>query len=215
MVDKVEFSSLIVGTMRLGIWGAELSIKEQEAFVEACIEMDCLDFDLADIYGDYTSEEEIGKILKHRPDLSDKMQITTKCGIKMVCNNRPAHRVKSYDSSRKHIVESVEGSLTALNRENIDILLLHRPDYLMDPQEIAETFMRLKDQGKVLHFGVSNFSTYQFDRLHKLFPLVTNQVEFSLLQNGALDEGTLEQCMDYDLRPTAWSPLGEVRYLIQ
>jgi len=208
MPERVDFSKIIIGTMRLGKWGAKLAVKEQEAYIESCLEMDCVDFDLADIYGDYTSEMEIGVVLKGRPDLSERMRITTKCGIKMVCDARPSHKVKSYDSSRKHIVESVERSLEALHREHIDILLLHRPDYLMEPQEIAETFMRLKDQGKVMHFGVSNFTVQQFHRLHNLFPLVTNQVELSLFQTKALEDGTLEQCMDNSLQPTIWSPLG-------
>jgi predicted oxidoreductase len=136
------------------------------------------------------------------------MRITTKCGIKLVSENRPEHRIKSYDLSKDHIKQSVESSLLALHTDYIDTLLLHRPDYLLNPHEIAESFTALKKEGKVKYFGVSNFSVSQFDLLQAIFPLCTHQVEISLLHREAFENGILDQCQKWGIRPTAWSPLG-------
>ena len=174
-------SQFIVGTMRLGKWGVNMSSFEIEKFIEGCLENELLDFDHADIYGSYSTEADFGAVLKIRSDLRDKIRITTKCGIKMVSENRPKHEIKSYDLTKKHIKISVENSLKALQRDYIDTLLLHRPDFLIDPHDIADAFTELKKEGKVNHFGVSNFSTSQFDLLHTIFPLKTHQVEISLL----------------------------------
>ena len=126
---------------------------------------------------------------------------------------RPAHASKSYDSSRAHVVASVENSLSALRTDRIDLLLIHRPDLLADPDELAATFRSLREQGKVLHFGVSNHSARQFAMLHKRCPLVTNQIELSPLQMAALGDGTLAQAADLGLRPMIWSPLAGGRLL--
>ena len=204
----MKFSPLIIGTMRLGAWGEKMNLSEQERFIDQCVELGLIDFDHADIYGCYTTENEFGQILKRRKDLQQKIQITTKCGIKLICEERPSHKIKSYDASAAHIIASTENSLKELGVESIDLLLLHRPDYLMHPQEISEAFAKLKQQGKVQNFGVSNFSTSQFDLIHKATPLLTNQMEVSITQRNAFDDGTLDQCMQYGIRPTAWSPLG-------
>ena len=206
--QSFQFSPLIVGCMRLGAWGAQLPTTGLQAFIEDCVEMGLCDFDHADIYGHYTTEEEFGKVLKTQPQLREQLRITTKCGIKLITKNRPAHRLKSYDLSKSHILESVDSSLKELQTEYIDILLLHRPDFLLDPSEIASAFEQLKTAGKVRHFGVSNFSTSQFDLLHNFTPLMTNQVEISALHLNAFQDGTLDQCQKLDIRPTAWSPLG-------
>lgn len=194
--------------MRLGKWGSNFSTKEYEEFIESCISLKLIDFDHADIYGDYTTEHEFGQVIKSRPDLRKNLRIITKCGIKMKTANRPEHVVKSYDLSKSHIKKSVEASLKNLHTDFIDLLLLHRPDYLMDPNEIAEAFTELKKEGKVLNFGVSNFTPSQFDLLNSITPLFTNQIEVSLLQRKAFEDGTLDQCMKLGVVPTAWSPLG-------
>ncbi len=204
----VKISPIIVGTMRLGAWGAQFSTADYERFIDACLDLGINDFDHADIYGHYTTESEFGAVLKKRPDLRSKVQLTTKCGIRLVSENRPAHRIKSYDSSKEHIVASVEESLKALSVEQIDIFLLHRPDYLMHPHEIATAFEQLKKAGKVRAFGVSNFTASQFDLLHSFTPLVTNQVEASILHLDAFGDGTLDQCLKHGVVPTAWSPFG-------
>lgn len=201
-------SPYIIGTMRLGTWGSNLSTADYERFIEGCMELNLIDFDHADIYGHYTTEEDFGKVLKTRKDLRSKMRITTKCGIKLVSENRSEHGLKSYDLSASHIEASVNKSLASLHTDYLDVLLLHRPDYLFDPHEIAEVFTKLKKEGKVLAFGVSNFSPSQFDLLHSLTPLVTNQVEISLLHRNAFEDGTLDQCQKLKVVPSAWSPLG-------
>ncbi|UII78189.1 aldo/keto reductase family oxidoreductase [Flagellimonas sp. CMM7] len=207
-LTKDSISPYIIGTMRLGTWGSNLSTPEYEHFIEGCLDLGFIDFDHADIYGHYTTEKDFGHVLKSRKDLRQKMRITTKCGIKLVSENRPEHKIKSYDLTTDHIEASVEKSLASLQTDYIDVMLLHRPDYLIDPYEIAEVFSKLKKEGKVLAFGVSNFSPSQFDLLNSLTPLVTNQVEISLLQRNAFEDGTLDQCQKLKVIPAAWSPLG-------
>lgn len=205
---SIEFSPLIIGTMRLGEWGANFSLKELEYFVDQCIDMGIKDFDHADIYGGYTEEARFGQVLKKRPELRKKIQLTTKSGIKLVSPNRPNHRIKSYNSTKEHIISSAENSLKMLGTDYLDLFLIHRPDFLMAPQELAEAFEKLKIEGKVSYFGVSNFTASQFDMLNHFTPLVTNQIEVSLLHLNAFQDGTLDQCLKYDITPTAWSPLG-------
>jgi len=207
-LTKENVSPLIIGTMRLGTWGSKLSTQAYEEFIEGCLELDLIDFDHADIYGDHTTEEDFGKVFKNQPNLREKLRITTKCGIKMVAANRPDHRIKSYDLSKSYIIASVERSLQNLHTDYIDVLLLHRPDYLLDPSDIAEAFAQLKKDGKVHSFGVSNFTPSQFDLLNSATPLVTNQIEVSLLHRNAFEDGTLDQCVKTGTIPAAWSPLG-------
>lgn len=206
--SPINFSPFIIGTMRLGAWGVRMNSQELERFIDECLDLGLNDFDHADIYGHYTSETEFGTVLKRRPDLKSKVQITTKCGINLVCDHRPQYRIKSYDSSKAHILASAEHSLQALGLDSIDLLLLHRPDYLMNPHDIAEAFAILKKAGKVKHFGVSNFSAAQFDMLNSFTPLVNHQIEISLLHKNAFDDGTLDQCLKHRITPTAWSPFG-------
>lgn len=206
--EKIEFSPVIVGTMRLGSWGVNMSTEELEKFIDACLDLGLSDFDHADIYGHYVEEENFGKVLARRPEIRSKIQITTKCGIKLVCNNRPDHKIKSYDATKEHILWSAENSLKKLNVDVLDVLLIHRPDFIMNPAEIAEAFTQLEKEGKVKHFGVSNFTPSQFELLHSYIPLVTNQVEISVLHRNAFEDGMLDQCLRHSITPTAWSPFG-------
>lgn len=206
--SEISFSPIIIGTMRLGEWGSNFNTDELEKFMDACLDLGLNDFDHADIYGHYTEEARFGKVIKRRPDLKSKIQITSKCGIRLLTPNRPEHQIKSYDSSKKHIIWSAENSLKELGVEQLDVLLLHRPDYLMNPEEIAEAFDELKQAGKVRTFGVSNFTTSQFELLNQVTPLVTNQIEISLLHRNAFEDGILDQCIRLGITPTAWSPFG-------
>lgn len=194
--------------MRLGSWGADLSSADLESFIDGCVDMGLVDFDHADIYGHYTEEGRFGDVMRRRPDLKAKLKVTTKCGIKLLTENRPSHKIKSYDSTREHIIWSADNSLQQLGVDRLDVLLLHRPDFLMHPDDIAEAFSQLRSSGKVLHFGVSNFSSSQFELLHSVFPLVTHQVEISPLHRSAFKDGTLDQCLKHKIIPTAWSPYG-------
>jgi predicted oxidoreductase len=177
-------------------------------WIEQAVDLGITSFDHADIYGGYGVEAAFGEALACAAGLRDRLQIVTKCGIKAVSPARPAHTIKCYDSSHAHVRASVENSLRALRTDRIDLLLIHRPDWLMDPDELAETFRELQRAGKVLNFGVSNHSASQFAMLHRRFPLVTNQIEFSALQTAALGDGTLDQATDLGLPPMAWSPLA-------
>lgn len=184
------------------------TIDERLRWIEQCLDFGVTTFDHADIYGNYSVEGLFGEALARSPRLRARMQLVSKCGIKLVSPQRPQHAGKSYDTSRPHIVGSVDRSLAALGTDHLDLLLIHRPDALMDPDEVGETFEQLRAAGKVRHFGVSNHSPSQFDLLHRRLPLVTNQVELSPLAMRVLGDGTLDQATALKVRPMIWSPLG-------
>ena len=195
--------------MRWGDWGADLAQADLRRLIEGCLEARVTAFDHADIYGDYTEEARFGRVLAEAPHLREGMTLITKCGIRMVAEARPAHRFKSYDSGAAHIRASVEASLRALRTDRLDVLLLHRPDYLMDAAEVADVFAELRDEGKVLAFGTSNFTVAQFELLAGCWPdLLTNQIEYSLTQLAPLSDGTLDQAQRLGCPPMIWSPLG-------
>ena len=219
MVEKVElipqgpqFSELVQGYWRLADWG--MNPQERLSFLKQHIELGITTVDHADIYGGYSCEALFGEALALEPGLREQIEIVTKCDIKLCSPQYPDRRINHYDTSKAHIVESVNNSLSRLGVENIDVLLIHRPDALMDADEVAETFTELKQQGKVNHFGVSNFSPSQFDLLQSRLdvPLVTNQVEINPLNFEVVDDDTLDQLQMKRTRPMAWSCLagGEI-----
>lgn len=208
MSQHLQLSKVIAGTMKWGAWGSKFSTDQYLKIIEECISLGVTTFDHADIYGHYTTEADFGKALRLKPELRDQMQLISKCGICMVTPNRPQHKIKHYDTSREHILRSVENSLINLHTEYLDILLIHRPDPLMDPDEIAEAFAQLQQQGKVNHFGVSNFTPSQTELILSRFPLITNQIELSVLHLEPFLDGTLDQCINKNIIPMAWSPLG-------
>jgi predicted oxidoreductase len=202
----MSLAPFVAGVWRAHQWG--LDAAGLVRWMEQALDLGITRFDHADIYGGYTVEAMFGAAFALAPGLRQRLQIVTKCGIKLVSPQRPGHAIKSYDSSRAHVLASVDASLRALRTDRIELLLMHRPDLLMDPVELADTFRHLQTLGKVLQFGVSNHAPGQLAMLHKRHPLVTNQIEFSALQMKALADGTLEQCVDLGLRPMIWSPLG-------
>lgn len=201
-------SRFVLGVWRMAEWG--MNRTEILDFIQACLELGITTFDHADIYGDYTCEQLFGDALTKMPSLRRQMQLVTKCGIKLVSKNRPAHTIKHYDTRAVHILASVENSLKQLQTDYVDLLLIHRPDPLMDADEVATAFSQLRQSGKVLHFGVSNFMPRQFNLLASRldFPLVTNQIELSAQHLAAFEDGTLDQCQQRRISPMAWSPLG-------
>ena len=207
--NPLHLSPIVAGLWRLAEWG--LDSAGLQAWIEQALDLGITSFDHADIYGGYAVEAQFGQAMARAPGLRQRLQIVTKCGIKLADPARPAHRINSYDSSPAHVLASVDASLRALRTDRIDLLLIHRPDLLANPQDLADTFGRLQAAGKVLHFGVSNHAPDQLAMLHRRFPLVTNQIEFSPLQMKALADGTLTQCVDLGLRPMIWSPLGRGR----
>lgn len=213
--DGPTVSRTICGVMRLREWG--YSGDALRDFIAACLDMGVTTFDHADIYGDYRCEELFGRVLLQKRALREEIQLVTKCGIKLVSARRPEHGFKHYDTSREHIVTSVENSLGNLRTDRIDLLLIHRPDPILDPDEVAGAFTALREAGKVLHFGVSNFAPSQYDLLASRldFPLVTNQVELSVMNLEVLHDGTIDQCQRLGISPMAWSPLAEGRVFLE
>ena len=205
-----EFSRLVFGAWRL-LDKTETSTPQAIAErIETAIEAGITTFDHADIYGNYAVEEAFGRALKLNPNLKNRIEIVTKTGIKLLSPARPNHRIKSYDTSKAHITQAVENSLKALGVASIDLLLIHRPDLLMDPEEISATFTELAKAGKCRSFGVSNYSAAQFEMLQSRIsvPLVTNQIELNPFQMRAFDDGVMDSCMQHRIPPMAWSPLG-------
>ncbi|NJK42597.1 MAG: oxidoreductase, partial [Aquincola sp.] len=175
----MKLSPIVAGTWRLPEW--KLDTPGLMRWIEQVLELGITSFDHADVYGGYSVEAAFGDALAASPALRERMQLVTKCGIKLVTPARPSHAVKHYETSRAHIVASVENSLRALRTDRIDLLLIHRPDALMDADEVAQTFAELRAAGKVLHFGVSNHLPSQVALLHRRQPLLTNQIELSPL----------------------------------
>jgi predicted oxidoreductase len=205
----VNLSPVAAGLWRLHEWGLDVAARVR--WIEQALELGITTFDHADIYGDHSVEALFGEALAAAPTLRARLQIVTKCGIRLPSAARPGAQIKSYDSSPAHIEASVEHSLRALRMDYIDVLLIHRPDLLAEPEAMAECFRRLHAAGKVRAFGVSNHDVRAVERLHRFWPLAVHQVEFSPLQMKALADGTLEQCADLGIRPMLWSPLGRGR----
>ena len=199
---------IVPGLMNLAQWN--LSPQERLNWIEAVLDLGLTTFDHADIYGSYTCEGLFGEALALKPSLRQQMQLVTKCGIKLVSPNRPNHALHSYDTTTQHIIQSAENSLKELRTDYLDVLLIHRPSPLMNPDEIVAAFVDLHGRGKVRTFGVSNFTPSQFDLLadRSPFPLVTNQIELSVMALDVLHDGTLDQCLARGIRPMAWSPLA-------
>ena len=204
----MDFSKIIVGVMRWGIWGANHSESGVQKLIETSLEEDLYTFDHADIYGGYTTEELFGNAFSEMKTNREKIQLITKCGICMP-SEKKNFPLKYYNYSKEYILNQVDESLKNLKTDYIDLLLLHRPSPLMNPEEIAAAFGVLRSSGKVRDFGVSNFTTSQFDLISKYFPqLVTNQVEVSLTETKAFYDGTIDQMMLKKLQPMAWSVMG-------
>lgn len=204
--DGPEFSQIAVGFWRLHEW--DFNTKDVIQFIENALDQGITTFDHADIYGSYGNEEIFGQALKERPDLREKMELVTKCGICLNTENRPNHQIQHYNTTADHIRKSVERSLRNLNTEYIDLVLIHRPDPLMNGSEMAEIFMKLIDEEKVRHVGVSNFSRSQAAMFQSKLdvPLATNQVECSLLHTNPIYDGVFDQAQQWNSSPMIWSP---------
>lgn len=206
-MKTLQLSKIVAGTMTWGKWGKNLGTKHISILQNYIVDKGITTFDHADIYGNYSTEATFGKSFALSGIARDKVQFITKCGIQMLSENRD-NRVKHYDYSKEYIISSVENSLKNLQTDYIDVMLLHRPSPLLDPQEVAEAITALKDAGKVLHFGVSNFTASQMSMLNKYIPVETNQLEFSLTHHTDMHNGTFDYMIEKDILPMAWSPLG-------
>lgn len=207
--SDLHASRLAYGCWRIARAGHEASdaVTAGRAIL-AAIDAGYTFFDHADIYCDGRAEAAFGKVLGETPGLREKLLVATKCGIRFA--DEPARAPYRYDSSAEHIVRSVDASLGRLRVDRIDLFQLHRPDWLLNPSEVARAFAQVQRAGKVRAFGVSNFRPSQVALLQAAGTpqLVVNQVEISLLQLAAFDDGTLDQCQANNLTPLAWSPLG-------
>ena len=202
------FSRIVSGVMTWGVWGKNYDTQSILGLIEGAVDLGITTFDHADIYGHFTTEEAFGKALALQPGLRKRIQLVTKCGIKLVTPNRPDYKIKSYDTSKGHIISSVERSLQNLHTDYIDLLLIHRPSPLMNPDEIQSAIKHLIQEGKIRAFGVSNFTPSQMAMMESRLPIMTNQVEASILQLNPFLDGTLDYCLQNGFRPMAWSPLG-------
>ncbi len=206
--EDFRVSRIIHGQWRMGDW--KMSAKEILNLTEQVIEFGITTFDNADIYGDYSCEELFGNALYLKKELRKDILIITKCGIQLISNKYPKRKVQHYDYSYKHIIASVESSLKKLHTDYIDLLLLHRPAPFFNPEEVAKAFSILKSNGKVLHFGVSNFNSMQFEMLDAYTDekLITNQVEISPFCLAHFDNGNIDFFLKKRIIPMAWSPLA-------
>ncbi|MFB0725226.1 aldo/keto reductase family oxidoreductase [Aeromonas salmonicida] len=200
------FSRLIMGYWRLMEW--QLSPTALLDLMKYHLDLGVTTIDHADIYGGYQCEEAFGHALRLEPSLRDRMEIVSKCDIALTA--KPEHALNHYNTGKAHIIASAEDSLRKLATDHLDLLLIHRPDPLMDADEVADAFISLKQAGKVKHLGVSNFSARQFELLQSRlpFPLVTNQLEISPLNQSTTLDGTLDLCQQLRIKPMAWSCLG-------
>ncbi|WP_293875540.1 aldo/keto reductase [Flavobacterium sp.] len=205
---KTQLSSIIAGTMNWGIWDKKLSVHEMEHLIHICIENKITTFDHADIYGDYTTEAQFGKAFGESKISREKIQLISKCGIKSKgYKNNP---VKHYDYSAAYIIWSVENSLRNLQTDYLDVLLLHRPSPLMQADEIAKAVTKLKQEGKIIDFGVSNFTASQTELIRQKTTISYNQVQFSATHHEAMLDGSFDYMQLHNIRPMSWNPLGTV-----
>ncbi len=208
-----EFSPMVMGYWRLMEW--QMSPQRLNGFIEQHLELGITTVDHADIYGDYQCEAAFGKALRLQPSLRERLQLVTKCGIATTA--KADNALGHYRTDAKNIRQSAENSLSYFDTDYLDLLLIHRPDPLMNADEVAEVFLQLHQSGKVKHFGVSNFTPSQFSLLQSRLPftLVTNQVEISPIHQEPLLDGTLDQCQQIRIRPMAWSCLGRGEIVTQ
>lgn len=204
---NVSVSRIVHGLWRLSDWS--LTQLETQKLIEQCIEKGVTTFDHADIYGNYTCEKLFGAAFSNSNIERTKVQFVSKCGIKLISEKAPETSIKHYDYSYEHIINSVENSLNYLRTDYLDVLLLHRPSPMLNPTEVAKAFQDLNKSGKVLSFGVSNFTPQQFNMLNSYLDekLVTNQIEISPLCVEPFTNN-LEFLLEQKVAPMGWSPLA-------
>ena len=208
-MSKTALSPIISGTMNWGVWDKNLTTKEMENLMQLCIENKITTFDHADIYGSYTTEADFGKAFHNSKISREKLQLITKCGIQMIAENRP-NKIKHYDYSKDYIVWSVEESLKKLKTDYVDVFLLHRPSPLMQADEIAEAVEKLKAEGKIIDFGLSNFTSSQTELIRQKTEVSYNQVQFSATNFEPMVDGSFDYMQTHGIRPLSWNPLGTV-----
>ncbi|VXB22259.1 Uncharacterized oxidoreductase YcsN [Flavobacterium sp. 9R] len=208
-MTKSSLSPIIAGAMNWGVWDKNLKTKEMENLIHICFENKITTFDHADIYGSYTTEAQFGKALSNSKIKREQIQLISKCGIQMLAEKRN-NTIKHYDYSKDYIIWSVENSLKNLKTDYLDVLLLHRPSPLMQADEIAEAVEKLKSEGKIIDFGVSNFTSSQTELIRQKTPISFNQIQFSATDYQPMLDGSLDYMQLHQIRPLSWNPLGSV-----
>ena len=208
-MSKIPFSKIIAGTMTWGIWGKNCTTEEMITLMNSCLENGITTFDHADIYGGYTTEKDFGKAFGESKIDRKDIQLISKCGIQMISENRN-NKIKHYSYSKDYIIASAEQSLKHLQTDYLDLLLLHRPSPLMQADEIAEAVEKLKISGKILDFGVSNFTPSQCNLIETKTKINYNQIEFSITNLEPMLDGSLDHMQINRITPMCWSPLGTV-----
>lgn len=205
----IEFSRIVYGMWRVGD-DSDTSTAHVRAKLDACLEQGITTIDQADIYGGYTAEAILGACLKEHKGLRDQLEIVTKCDIVAPVGRYTDARVKYYDTSAAHIQSSIDMSLTDMGIDHIDLLLIHRPDPLMDHHETGRALDDAVASGKVRAVGVSNFRPWDWSLLQSAMntPLTTNQIELSLGEHASFTNGDLANLQEKGISPMAWSPLG-------
>ena len=204
-----SFSKLIAGTMTWGTWGKNLSTAEMAALMHTCVDAGISSFDHADIYGDYSTEAAFGEAFRVSKLPRNNIQLISKCGIQMKSAQRNTS-VKHYNYDKAYIIASAEQSLKNLQTDYLDLLLLHRPSPLMDVNEIGEAVDSLQQSGKILGFGVSNFTNVQTALMQTIGAVHANQVQFSLTHTQPINDGSFNYMQANNIIPMCWSPLGSI-----
>ncbi len=209
LTNDVSLSRIVYGMWRLSD-DQDTSTAHVQAKIEACLEQGITSMDQADIYGGYEAEEVLGNALKVAPALKDKIEIVTKCDIVAPAGRYSDAPCKYYDTSRAHILASVDHSLRLMDVDKIDLLLVHRPDPLMDHRETGAALDEVVASGKVKSVGVSNFKPWDWSLLQSAMEtqLCTNQIEISLVAHEAFTNGDIATLQEKGIAPMAWSPLG-------
>lgn len=193
--------------MTWGQWGKNLSTNDMATRIEAIVGLGINSFDHADIYGGYTTEAEFGSAFLASGIPRESVQFISKCGIQYPSDARPL-AVKHYDYSSDHIIQSVDNSLRHLQTDYLDLLLLHRPSPLLEPEEVTKTIQKLLNEGKILDFGVSNFDPAQMGLLQRELRISWNQIQCALTHPESMSNGLIDHCQSQGIGVMAWNPLG-------
>ena len=204
----MSFSRIIAGTMTWGIWGKNYNTNQMIELINCCLENNITTFDHADIYGSYTTEASFGKAFGESQIKREKIQLISKCGIEHTEGRN--NKIKHYNYSAAYIIWSVENSLKNLQTDYLDALLLHRPSPLMQADEIAEAIEKLKNEGKIKTFGVSNFSALQTELINQKTKIQFNQIQFSATHLEPMLDGSLDYMQLHNITPMSWNPLGSI-----
>lgn len=207
-MNNTSLSKIAAGTMNWGVWDKNLGVSEMAHIINICVENKITTFDHADIYGGYTTEAQFGKAFMESKVSRERIQLISKCGIQHT-EGRP-NRIKHYNYSKDYIIWSVENSLKNLQTDFLDVLLLHRPSPLMVADEIAEAVEKLKSEGKIVDFGLSNFTSSQTALISQKTEVNYNQIQFSATHHEAMLDGSLDYMQTHSIRPMSWNPLGTV-----